>query len=157
MFQQNNVSHIDGSPVDGKDNPAPAGAEHFYAGALGRIGRFMRVLIPLLVSAGWWKFGLQAAIGFVCGCAIAYINFCWLERVIAALVDRAIGAGGAGSGQGIVFRFLLRYVLMAIAAYAILTFAPASLKGLLAGLFLPVAAIVCEALYEVYAALVHGL
>jgi ATP synthase I chain len=144
-------------PLDGKVDPPPAGAEHFYSGASGRIGRFMRLLVPLLVPAGWWKFGLRAAIGLVCGCAIAYLNFYWLERVIAAFVDRASGTGAAGSGQGIVFRFLLRYVLMAIGAYAILTVSPASLKGLLAGLFLPVAAIVCEAVYEVYVALVRGL
>jgi hypothetical protein len=46
---------------------------------------------------------------------------------------------------------------MAIGAYAILTVSPASLYGLLAGLFLPVAAIACEAVYELYAALAHGL
>jgi len=43
-----------------------------------------------------------------------------------------------------VFRFLVRYVLMAVGAYVILTVSPASLNGLLAGLFLPVAAIACE-------------
>ena len=45
---------------------------------------------------------------------------------------------------------------MALGAYAILTVSPASLNGLLAGLFLPVAAIACEALYELYAALAVG-
>ena len=56
-----------------------------------------------------------------------------------------------------VFRFLLRYILMAVRAYVILTVSPASLNGLLAGLFLPVAAILCEAGYEVYAALIRGV
>ena len=45
-------------------------------------------------------------------------------------------------------RFLLRYVLMALGAYVIFTVSPASLYGLFAGLFLPVAAIACEAAYE---------
>jgi hypothetical protein len=142
---------------DGNVDPAPALAEHFYSGALMRIGRFMLALIPVEVVAAWWEFGFRAAIGLVCGCAIAYINFYWLERVIAGFVDRSVGTGGPGSGQGIVFRFLLRYVLMAVGAYAILTVSPASLRGLLAGLFLPVAAILCEAVYEVYAALVRRL
>jgi len=62
----------------------------------------------------------------------------------------------AQTGQGIVFRFLLRYVLMAVGAYVILTVSPASLNGLLAGLFLPVVAISCEAIYELYAALARG-
>jgi hypothetical protein len=46
---------------------------------------------------------------------------------------------------------------MAVGAYVILTVSPASLNGLLAGLFLPVAAILCEAGYEVYAALIRGV
>ena len=81
----------------------------------------------------------------------------WLKRVIAGFADRATGAESPGSGQGIVFRFLFRYLLMALGAYVILTVSPASLHGLLAGLFLPVAAIFCEAVYEVYAALAREI
>ena len=134
-----------------------AAAEKFYAGALHRIGYFMAVLTPLLAAAAWWKFGLRPTVGFGFGCGIAYVNFHWLKRVIAGFVDRATGAATSQTGQGIVFRFLLRYVLMAIGAYVILTVSPASLNGLLAGLFLPVAAIACEAVYELYAALSRGI
>ena len=139
------------------DAAQAAAAEHFYSGALRRIGRFMAVFAPLLVAAAWWKFGLRPAVGFAFGCAIAYINFHWLKRVIAGFADRATGAATSQSGQGIVFRFLLRYVLMAVGAYVILTVSPASLNGLLAGLFLPVAAIGCEAVYELYVALSRGV
>ena len=145
-------------PPQTAPNPAQAAAaEHFYSGALHRIQRFMSVLAPLLVAAAWWKFGLRPAVGFAFGCAIAYINFHWLKRVIAGFADRATGAAASQSGQGIVFRFLLRYVLMAVGAYVILTVSPASLNGLLAGLFLPVAAIGCEAVYELYVALSRGV
>ena len=132
-------------------------SEHFFSGALERIRRFMAVLAPLLVVFAWLKFGLRTAAGLAFGCAIAYINFFWLKRAIAGFVDRATGATTSQSGQGIVFRFLVRYVLMAIGAYVILTVSPASLNGLLAGLFLPVAAIGCEAVYELYAALARGV
>jgi small-conductance mechanosensitive channel len=132
-------------------------AEHFYSGALHRIARFMIVLAPPFVGAAWWRFGLRPAAGFAFGCAIAYVNFHWLKRVIAGFVDRATGAATSQSGEGIVFRFLLRYFLMALGAYVILTVSPASLNGLLAGLFLPVAAIGCEAVYELYAALARGV
>ncbi len=117
----------------------------------------MPVLGVTLMAVAWWKFGLRIALGFACGCAIAYINFHWLKRVIGAFVDRATGAETRQSGRGIVFRFLFRYVLMALGAYVILTVSPASLNGLLAGLFLPVAAILCEAGYELYAALARGV
>ena len=146
------------TPPQIEPNPAQtAAAEQFYSHALQRIGRFMAVFAPLLVAAAWWKFGLRPALGFAFGCIIAYVNFHWLKRVIAGFVDRATGAAPSESGQGIVFRFLLRYVLMALGAYVILTVSPASLNGLLAGLFLPVAAITCEAVYELYAALARGV
>ena len=138
-------------------NAEPNPAEHFYSGALHRIRRCMAVLAPLLIAAAWWKFGLRSAVGFAFGCLIAYVNFHWLKRVITGFADRATGAATSQSGQGIVFRFLLRYVLMALGAYVILTVSPASLNGLLAGLFLPVAAIACEAVYELYAALTRGV
>lgn len=133
------------------------GAERFYTGALDRIRRFMAVIAPLATALSWWKFGVRAAGGFAFGCLIAYINFYWLKRVISGFVDRAAGAPTSQSSDGIVFRFLLRYILMAVGAYVILTVSPASLNGLLAGLFLPVAAILCEAGYEVYAALIRGV
>jgi hypothetical protein len=139
-------------PTPPQIEPSPAqtaAAEQFYSEALQRIGRFMAVFAPLLVAASWWKFAV--------GCIIAYVNFHWLKRVIAGFVDRATGAATSQSGQGIVFRFLLRYVLMALGAYVIFTVSPASLNGLLAGLFLPVAAIACEAVYELYAALARGV
>lgn len=144
-------------PQTGLSAAQSIASERFYSGALDRIRRFMAVLAPLLIAAAWWRFGLRAAAGFAFGCAIAYINFYWLKRVISGFADRATGAATSQSSDGIVARFLLRYVLMAVAAYVILTVSPASLNGLLAGLFLPVAAIACEAAYEVYAALARGL
>jgi hypothetical protein len=142
--------------VQAESSPQPA-AEYFYSGALLRIRRFMMVLSPLLVAAAWVKFGPRPAAGFAFGCAIAYLNFHWLKRVIAGFADRATGTPTSQSGQGIVFRFLVRYFLMALGAYVILTVSPASLNGLLAGLFLPVGAIGCEAFYELYAALARGV
>jgi hypothetical protein len=117
----------------------------------------MAALAVLLTLGAWWRFGFRPALGLALGCTIAYVNFHWLKRVIGGFVDRAAGGAGTQSGDGIVFRFLMRYVLMAIGAYVILTVSPASLNGLLAGLFLPVAAIACEAAYELYAALSRGL
>jgi len=131
-------------------------AESFYSGALTRIPRFMIALALLLSGAGWLHFGWRVAVGFACGCAIAYLNFHWLERVVAALADRATQPPYKQSSGGIVFRFLVRYFLMAAAAYAIFSVSPASLYGLFAGLFLPVGGIACEAAFELYMALARG-
>ena len=127
-------------------------SEAFYAAAVTRIPRFMIFLGLFFTAAAWFRFGWRIALGFACGCAIAYLNFHWLERVVTALADRVTSTGQPQSGRGVVARFLLRYLLMAIVAYAIFSVSPASLYGLFAGLFLPVAGIACEAVYELYSA-----
>jgi len=132
-------------------------AESFYSAALTRIPRFMIALALFLSATGWLRFGWRIALGFASGCAIAYLNFHWLERVVSALADRAAQTAYKQSSSGIVFRFLVRYFLMAAAGYAIFSVSPASLYGLFAGLFLPVGGIACEAAYEVYVALARGL
>jgi small-conductance mechanosensitive channel len=134
-----------------------ANREAFYAGALERIPRIMIALAVGLSAAAWWRYGWRVALGFACGCAVAYLNFHWLKRVVAALADRATQTGQVQSSKGIVFRFLLRYVLMGVGAYVIFTVSPASVYGLFAGLFLPVAAIACEAAYEAWVALARGI
>jgi hypothetical protein len=132
-------------------------SEAFYSGALDRISRFMLVLAPTLSAAAWSRYGWHVALGFACGSAVAYLNFHWLKRVVTALADRATQPGQTQSSQGVVLRFLLRYVLMGLGAYVIFTVSPASLYGLFAGLFLPVAAIACEAAYELWVALARGI
>jgi len=134
-----------------------AKSEVFYAGAVERIRSCMIGLAVLLSVAAWAGFGWRAALGFVLGCGIAYINFYWLKRVVSAMADRITQTGNRESGKGIVLRFLLRYFLMGLGAYAILCVSPASLYGLLTGLFLPVAAIACEAGYELYVAVAREL
>ena len=125
-------------------------SDRFYAGALDRIRILMIVLGGALSLAAWLIFGMRPALGFLLGCVIAYLNFQWLKNGVSGLADRATNSGKAQSGKGIIARFLLRYVLLGVAAYAILTSFPASLRGLFAGLFLPVGAIACEAVYEVF-------
>lgn len=135
-------------------NPA---SESFYSGALDRITRMMPVIALLAIITAFAFFGWRIALGLACGCIIAYLNFYWLKRVVGTLADKVTQSGRAPSTKGAVFRFIVRYLLMAAAAYAIFTVSPASLYGLFLGLFLPVAAIACEAAYEAYAALARGL
>jgi len=108
------------------------------------------------IAVFFW-FGPWVALGFVAGCAIAYVNFHWLKRVVSGLADRVTNTGKPQSGKGIVLRFLLRYALIAVACYVIFRVSTGGLFGLLAGLFLPVGAIACEAVYEVYVALRRGI
>jgi hypothetical protein len=141
----------------GEPLTAEANSEAFYSGALDRISRLMVVLAVGFSLGAWWHYGGRVWLGFVCGSAVAYLNFHWLKRVVTALADRAMEPGRTQSSKAVVFRFLLRYVLMGLGAYVIFTVSPASLYGLFAGLFLPVAAIACEAAYEAYVALARGI
>jgi hypothetical protein len=135
----------------------PTQTESFYSGAYARIIRFMVGLGIVGAVALLVRFGVAVAAGFLVGCGIAFVNFHWLKRVISALADRATASGERQSSSGVVARFLLRYFLIALAAYAIFKISRDSLYGLLAGLFLPVGAILMEAFYELYAALRRGV
>ncbi len=128
-------------------NPPP-GFDRFYAGALARIPRFMITVAVLATLGTALRWGWKAALGLACGSLIAYLNFIWLERVVSALGERAAATQKRQSGAGVVVRFVLRYALMALGAYVILAVSRGSAYGLMTGLFLPVAGILCEAGYE---------
>ena len=102
-------------------------------------------LITALTMFGW-----RIGVGFALGGLIAYINFRWLEKIVARLGDVTVQSGIPASGRGIMHRFLLHYLLLAVLAFVILSVSRESLYGLFAGLFLPVAAMLCEAVYESY-------
>lgn len=133
----------------------PVPPDEVYSGAVERIPQFMACLGLAFSVAAWWRFGRAPALGFLGGSVIAFLNFRWLKDGVNGLADRVTNTGKSQSGKGIVARFLFRYVLMGAAAYVILTSFPASLRGLFAGLCLPVGAIVCEAGYEIYLASVR--
>jgi hypothetical protein len=81
----------------------------------------------------------------------------WLERAINAVANRVTQSEQTTSGKGIVIRFLMRYFFIAIACFVILICFKSSVYGLLGGLFLTVASILCEAAYEVTVALRRGI
>ena len=138
------------------EQPITERSEAFYAGAYARIVRLMFVLGAVLSVGGLLRFGPVLAAGFAVGCAIGMLNFHWLKRVVSAVAERVTEGGQKPGSAGVVFRFLLRYLLVAAGAYAIFRISLTGLYGLLAGLFLPVAAILVEAVYEVYVALRRG-
>lgn len=145
------------------DSPQPeaaipdASAERFYGQALERIKRFMLVIGAAATVIAGLTWGWRIGVGVLLGCVLAWLNFHWLKQAVSALADRATSTGQSQSSRGMVARFLLRYALIAVAAYAIFRVSKPSLYGLLGGLFLTVAAILCEAVYEAYVALRRGI
>jgi hypothetical protein len=131
--------------------------EQFYAGAIDRIRRITLVLGAVSTVAVWAIYGTAIGVGFLIGCVISYINFHWLKRAINTLANRITQTGETTSSRGTVLRFMLRYGFIVIACYVILIGSKSSVYGLLGGLFVTVAAILCEAAYEVAVALRRGI
>ncbi len=128
----------------------PAAIDSLNSSTIDRIRRIMVVLGIAGVITSWAVWGWRIGAGVVLGSVIAYVNFYWLEKVVEGIVKLTIERGEPASSRRIVQRFLLRYFLMAIVAFVILTVSRESLYGLFAGLLLPVAAILCQAGYEAY-------
>lgn len=132
-------------------------AETFYAQAEARIPRFMGAAFLLAAVILWQWRGAEFLLGFALGSAVAAVNLLWLKQITAAFVEGMSGSGARASGWGVALRFLMRYALIALFAYGMLKNQAVSIHGFLAGLFLPVVALVCEAAYEMYVALRRGL
>jgi hypothetical protein len=131
-------------------------AEHFYSGAIRRILCILAVLAVALIAPVWLAFGWASALGFAVGAAASWLNFHSLARGVESLADRVVNAHSQERGSMVVARFLLRYLLVGIVAYAIFKGSFYAFRGFLAGLCLPVAAILSEAAYEAYAAFRRG-
>lgn len=134
-----------------------AEANLFYSGALRRIF----VLIAGFTVAGAVIAAIAAgprwAAAFLVGAGASALNFYLLKRSVTGLGDRIVNQQSNERGGLIVGWFLIRYVLIALAAYVIFRGSLQGLYGFLVGLTLPIAASCCEAAYELYIALRRGL
>jgi hypothetical protein len=143
-------------PDPPQPSAASAEAEQFYSGAIRRILRILLVLAAALVAPIWLAFGMASALGFAAGAGASWLNFHSLARGVEGLGDRIVNAHSRERGARVVARFLLRYLLVGIVAYAIFKGSFHAFRGFLAGICLPVAAMLSEAVYEAYAAFRRG-
>jgi hypothetical protein len=118
-----------------------------FENALRRITLGMAALaaagcLVCLILRGW-----KWAAAYLLGAAAAGLNFRWLKKVVAAL--------GGASRRRLSAKFAilmgLRYLLLAAGAYVIVNFTSLSLPAALAGLFVPVAAVIMEIVFELVA------
>jgi hypothetical protein len=137
------------------ESSAPA-IEAFLDRALPRIRRFMLVLAASGALLSVLFFRWPATAGFVVGAVISYVNQHWLEQAIEALGERITTQNSGERGGLIVFRAMLRYALIAAGAYVIFNVSLAALYGFLAGVCLPIAAVACEVVAEIFITLRRG-
>jgi ATP synthase I subunit len=118
-----------------------------FEAALGRIARGTIALAAVgclvcLILRGW-----RWAVAYLLGAAASYLNFRWLKRVVDALG----GAMTARPSPKFAILIGLRYLLLGAGAYAIVNFTSLSLPAALIGLFVPVAAVIMEIVFELVA------
>jgi hypothetical protein len=130
-------------------HPQPDGEQGHFERALRRIARGTAALaaggcLVCLAARGW-----RWAVAYLLGAGASYLNFRWLKRVVEAL-----GAAlSARPSPKFAILIGLRYVLLGGGAYAIVNFTSLSLPAALIGMFVPVAAVILEIVFElIYAA-----
>lgn len=98
--------------------------------------------VAAIVFKGWlWGFT------FALGAVGSYLNFSWLHQVVDAL-----GPDAKPTRKRVFMFVALRYLLLGAGVYVIVKIFGMNGIAAIAGLFVPVAAIIVEILYE----LVHG-
>lgn len=139
-------------PSSADTAPSPD-ADAFSTGVYRRIVRNMVVLGVIVTPVLWVRYHRALALSFAAGCLIAALNFYWLKVTLTAMADRITRTGQRQSSAGVIARFLLRYLLIAAGVYAIFKGSADSVGGFFAGLFLPVGAILIEAVVAVFGGL----
>ena len=126
--------------------------EAFYLRAIPRMLRVMVISAAALLWPAVHVYGWKGMLGFAAGGAVSYINFQVLVRGVESLADRVVNRQSREQGRVIVLRFMLRYALVALIAYAIFKSSSFAFHGFLWGLCLPVVAMMIEAAIEAYVA-----
>ena len=138
----------------------PAAEAMLLSRADTRIQRTMW-LVGIAGSLGFWVWrGWAWAGGFALGAALASLNFHWMKTAVNAVA----GAFSQSNSQSdadiskerskqprkwaLMVRFFLRYALIAVAGYAIFWSSAISLTAFLLGLFVSVAGLMAEAVYQ---------
>jgi hypothetical protein len=117
----------------------------FFGRALRRLHWMIAVLSFSGASSAAVYGGWPWAAGFVLGAAASYLNFRWLTQLVNALGQ---AAQSKPPKKRVAVLLGLRYLLLGAAGYVILNFSALSLAAALFGLFVPVAAVILEILFE---------
>lgn len=139
------------------DQPPEDPAEsHFVAGAESRIRVYFVIVaaiseLVMLIATRW-----ALAAGFVLGAAVAFLSMAHLQRVVHSFTSRAAGEGSGEPAASTVMRFLMRFAIVTLGAYVVFRISRSAAFGYVAALFLPVAAMTCEAAREAWFAIQNG-
>lgn len=127
--------------------------ESFYAAAERRIEHFTLAIgaIASIATGTFWN--LKAGAGVAAGALLSWINYRWLKQGINALARLSTEQAGAEKPRvpaSVYLKFLGRYALLIVAAYAILRCFSLPAPSFMAGLFAVVAAVLVEMTVQLF-------
>ena len=123
-------------------NKAPLDAAP-WAAAMGRLVKLVPILGGSGALAAFAFYGWRFAAGFLIGASIGWLNFHLLHRLVQAL-----GPGGSRPSTFTGFMLVGRYLMLGGAGFVIVKLLEINSLALLAGLFVPVAAVLVSILHE---------
>jgi ATP synthase I chain len=130
-----------------------AGDEAFYAAAEHRI-EWLILGIGAVATAGTaFMWGARAAAGLAAGAILSWVNYRWMKQGVDTLARLSTAQAGSRRAQvpaSVYLKFLGRYVLLIVAAYAILRAFRPPVASLLAGFFSVVAAVLVEMVGQLF-------
>ncbi|MFB3777764.1 MAG: ATP synthase subunit I [Bryobacteraceae bacterium] len=117
--------------------------EAYFDRALGRMQLSMAALglggAAFVFALYSWRHGL----GYMAGALASLANFRWLHQLTASL-----GPNGQRARRRVLLFLLLRYFLLGAGGYVIVKIFGLNLAAALVGLFVAVAAVIVEIIYE---------
>jgi hypothetical protein len=114
-------------------------------GAEARLLRWMMLCAGAVVTVMLVRGLVSSAVGFALGAALAILSYCWLHDSVSALMS----AAHARIPKTLIFKLLVRYPLAFGAVYVFYRTGWLPFTAVLAGLFVPVAGALIEAVIQV--------
>jgi ATP synthase I subunit len=118
--------------------------ERHYVGAVRRIYGYMVVVGVCGAVVAAYYGGLRWGVGFLLGAAISAMNFRWLHR----LVDSIGPDPKTKPSSWLTILLSFRYVILGLVGYVIVRYFRVDIMAALLGLFVAVAAVLIEIIYE---------
>jgi hypothetical protein len=106
-----------------------------------RIARIMAAIAALGTVAAFVAGGWKWSAGFLLGAVISGVNYHWLRKLVESL-------GVGKPPRGSIF-LAFRYLLLGGGAYVILRYSPLNVTAVLTGLFVLIAAMFVELIFEI--------
>ncbi len=114
-----------------------------------RLPRWMAGFAVLGVAIGLVALRARFAAGLALGAAVSVMAYYWLHQTVRVLLD----SGRARPPKMVVVKYILRYPVALGAIYLFYRTKWLPFEGVVVGLFVPVAAVIAEALVQIVAAL----